>query len=339
MEDPDKFMVRGQDGDAINLAAGEPYFLHKHLSWLVGGMRELREIFPPYPNYAGQPELLKELRLRHPGNEIVVCNGAKQALLAAIYALKERAQHGIHKMYHRAPHWPTFPTLAKLSSLSFSNDSADCTCGAPQISIMTSPNNPDSWTTPALSHSSILDCVYAHPVYGHEGPLSDHQISVWSGAKLFGVSGLRVGWLATENKELAKYAADYVEKTTSGVCSEAQGRVADILYLSRQESQLVSESYAKARVDLLENGRLFTKYIGPHCRHVQGLPATDKGMFSYFNVLEPRVFDAACKETKVLLVPGSACGATEDGWYRMSLGMEPKVLDGHLKKLAGALHG
>jgi hypothetical protein len=103
--DPDKALVRTHGDGRINLAVGEPFFLHAHLGALVEDYDEDAPHMPLYPQYAGQPELLEILRRRHPDHHVVVTNGAKQAILAGLFALRRRS--GYSELGHRVPHWPS----------------------------------------------------------------------------------------------------------------------------------------------------------------------------------------------------------------------------------------
>lgn len=333
MSDPDKQIVRDPNDARANLAIGEPYFLHRWLSPFIAGYGG-EDPMPTYPQHTGHPRLLEALYAAYPGKRVVVTNGAKQALLAALYALKKK--YGFNELAHRFPHWPTYPTLASLSSMRFTTHLFDLT-HKPTCLVMTSPNNPDSWTAPADGVCHIWDAAYAHRVYGWDGKAPVHEISVWSTAKLMGLSGLRVGWLLTEDEVLAEAAADYVEKTTSGVNTDAQLRVAATLDKMQADPQPLYQAYGHARVDLLKNASICGKLLKPHARLIEGVPANHKGMFAWLQAWDTERFDAALKTAGVAVVEGRACGANEPGWYRISLGQTTAVLEPALTKLAEAL--
>ncbi len=325
--DPDKQLVRTQEDGQTNLAIGEPYFLHKHLHQFMEGGDKGPFKFPTYPNYKGDPVLLHELEYRHPGLHVVVTNGAKQALLAAFYALKEACID--RTVCHRTPLWPSYRTLVRLSGLSFLDDSSA------DIQVSTSPNNPDG--SIEKKPVDVLDAAYAHEVYGWDGTFPSHEVSVWSAAKLLGLSGLRVGWLVTGDRTLADLAADYVEKTTSGVNVEAQRRIAWVLGGMSLAPAITTQAYTAARVDLMKNGSFFNHWIAPYCEVVDGLPHNGRGMFAWFKVKSPTQFRLALQKSKVLVVNGAACGMEEDGWFRMSMGHCPEFTRSALENLADKL--
>ncbi len=321
--DPDKQLIRTQDGDTINLAIGEPIFLQNRLSFPYAGKEYQPEHYPPHQ---GQPELLTALRARHPGMHVVVANGAKQALLAAMYATREHLD--LAGVVHRAPHWPSYPTLSRLSGIDFF-ETAPKTWNH-MTHFVSSPNNPDGreWQG---EKCDVWDAAYAHSVYGWSGVRPDHKISVWSAAKLFGLTGERIGWAATDDEELAEKMADYIEKTTSGVNIHAQNRLTGIL---RMADWCNERNYEDAREDLRVNGQLFRDHLMKHTGFCRGTPMGDPGMFAWFYACQPEKFKAALVRAKVALVDGRACGMKDEGWYRMSMGQTVQVTEKALSRLA-----
>ena len=257
----------------------------------------------------GQPELLESLKKYHKGEYkyIVVTNGAKQALSATFYAYK---QLGKTWAYHPAPYWPSYPTLSKLVDLPFRFNKDD----SPPLEILTSPNNPNGQECVGWQ-CDIWDAAYFHPVYGATGKLA-HEVSIWSASKLFGISGLRIGWLATNNEKIAKEAATYVEKTTSGVNVNAQYHLNGILYILSLGH--TDKTYENARNEMLENGKMFMHYLGKYIKNCDGVPVSGKGGFAWFQVENPNHFNEALKRANVRMIPGSACGGGSD-WFRASM--------------------
>lgn len=339
--DPDKALVRTVDDGRVNLAVGEPYFLHRHLKGLIIEPRRARSM-ALYPPYCGVQELLEVLQTIYVptfGQHVVVTNGAKQAILAALYASRQTAPFGSQPtgVYHRAPHWPTYPTMASLSGLHFVSDVVPDPTH--YVTIASSPNNPDGWSfsdAALCNRCDIWDAAYAHHVYGWNGAIPQCRASVWSAAKLLGLSGYRVGWLVTSDKSFADAAADYVEKTTSGVNVHAQLKVAATLRWMQGNPLETARAYKAAREDLLKNGRIFQGYIGSACEKMDGLPANGCGMFAWFRVRDALRFENALGAAGVVAVRGAACGVPAgvgSDWYRMSLGVDPEVLEPALQKL------
>jgi aspartate/methionine/tyrosine aminotransferase len=304
----------------VNLAIGEPFFLQKHLLTRMWLPKQIPSS-PLYPCVGGEEFLLDELRrLHHRYKYIVVTNGAKQAIEAAFYAFK---QQGKTNVVHRVPYWPSYPTLARSQGLGF-----NVTANAQSITCITSPNNPDGYQDMAQTECDVWDAAYAHPLYGWKGLYPRARVAVYSAAKQLGLSGLRVGWLCTNEPELALAAGHLIEITTSGVSLPSQAYLAECLKAMRDPGQvqaLTSGEFA-AQAQLLANGSSFLTYLLDVCEGgAKGVPLTGSGMFAWFRAKEPAKFAKALVLAKVKLVTGEACGATEPGWYRMSMGHDYEV--------------
>ena len=336
--DPDMFMVRHHTNDGHNLSVGEPAFLQHSLDFL--------NILEPidnlhYPIVGGEKFLLEELHKLHPNfKHIVVTVGAKQGLLASLYALgqdyryqtisKDRNTgeelaynhivYGKRLVHHPAPHWPSFPTLSKLSGMGFTS-----TPDAAAIRIVTSPNNPNGKEISLNTPLDIWDAAYFNPLfplYGHTQALNG-RMAVFSAAKMFGVSAYRIGWVGTNEASLAKFAAEYVEKSTTGVCILAQNQMAGILRHIRRYGDGIPE-FEKARKILEQNATNLHRALDSYIDIYEGAP---KGMFAWIKAKDAAKFANALNMAKVQVVPGLACGMTEAGWFRLSIGWQTEYLD------------
>lgn len=319
MTNHDWQMAKNSEPGTINLAVGEPYFLQYHLynrsiftGELGAGLRLSETAYPPF---GGDPALISIIKEQlAPGyKHIVITNGAKQGILAAFYAAKEVL--GFKAVYHQGPYWPSYPTLAKQVGLEFNSKTT------PHASAMciTTPNNPDGNQAfdPASTYY-LWDAAYAHSVYGYCGVAPKHNVAVFSCAKTLGISGLRIGFVATNDDELAKSMAYYVEITTSGVAIASQLILTRLLEAQRDYSQETDRLYNSARQCLLNNAESFEKLIAPLCTKVSDLRS---GMFAWFQPADLERFNMAAVESKIKLVTGEACGGTPEQ-FRMSLGLK-----------------
>lgn len=315
-------MARSHNDKGYNLAVGEPFFLQDALA-------NYQEVHynkgMGYPLTNGQPFLLEHLQKHNPGKHIIITHGAKYGLLAAFYAYRELMN--FKDVSHRVPYWPSYPTLAKLSGLTFNQ-------GGATINVSTSPNNPDSSET--TEKCDIWDAAYSSQLLYKASEPPKHDVAVYSASKALGFSGLRVGWIVTHDAELAKLMSTFMEITTSGVSVASQGHVANLFDAasSVNGTTFIWSGLTKARETLNLNAELFRIYVSPLCEKVDGLPANSRGMFAWFKVKNQPLFEQAMKRADVRLVTGVACGMTEDGWYRMNLGHRTAVLKDALTKLA-----
>lgn len=339
MSAADMQLVRDHVPGGHNLAVGEPFFLQEVYKPLYPMWTESRI---QYPLLGGETELVQRLEARYSGQKVVVTNGAKQAILAAMYALQRTKTLPINGDYrrvlHSKPYWPTYPTMAELSHLTFKTDQVP---GLHRyLKVITSPNNPDGalGDDRATTHWDIWDAAYASKVYGWDHIVPWHKISVWSAAKLYGPSGYRIGWLATPDPVLAKRAAEYVERTTSGVCNLAQAHLNVLLRnlesLSPEEAVRLE---GKARAMLLDTSEAFMG-LAPYLQTIQGFPDTRQGMFAWVMAKNPEHFRNVLAKAKVKVVGGAACGGN-DCWFRISLGVTPDAMKAAVQAVQEAEDG
>ena len=330
--DNDSLMVRGSESGGFNIAAGEPAFITDTLSFL--NTVEIPTEPLRYPKLGGESELLEELHRLHPEfKHVVVANGCKQALLSSLHVLsqtrtfetvvrernkepvtKTELVQGRHLVYHKAPYWPSFKTISQISHMGFTS-SYDINA----IRIATSPNNPDGSEVDDNEPVDILDASYFNPIYAVYGHTKrpNALINCFSGSKMFGLSGIRIGWMCTNDSFIAKKVAEYVESTTTGVSLLSQLHMASVLRHSRRFQDAVPE-FIKAQKILHSNFDSLGLLLGEFCITMNVQPR--KGMFGWIQVKDHAKFDLALKASKVSVVPGRACGMKEDGWYRLSLG-------------------
>ncbi len=305
----DMQMARGAVEGGYNLAVGEPVLLQKHLQF-----PDFRSYGPyEYPTMDGHPELIAELRTLFPESKhIVITNGAKQALAAAFYAFRETKRKDA--VIHKAPYWPSYPTLARMNGLSF-------IAGGPgaftqEVDVLTSPNNPDGSQCEQRVSCDVWDAVYAHSLYGWNGIEPYYKIRVGSASKLLGLSGVRIGWAITDDRHYADSMRRYVELTTSGVSSLAQEYLTWALKHVNKHNPV--ECFAAARRETLQNGHSFKQLLGKHMERIKGVPADGAGMFAWVRPKDPEAFLNACQEAKVAVVTGIACGVDND-WVRLNM--------------------
>jgi aspartate/methionine/tyrosine aminotransferase len=341
----DLLMLRGEQDGMYNLAVGEPVFLQDAAWWCgrkMGGPLDVR-----YPPYGGSERLIEQIRksLRHAKKHIVVTTGAKQGLLAAFYAYARRTYQPKDHVLLQAPYWPSYPTLVSLSGGYSMGDPANVrpvpNGWSGDLRVVTSPNNPDGAET--MVDCDIWDAAYAHWVYGSK-VTPNATVSVWSAAKMLGLSGIRVGALTTDDADLAEYAREYVEKTTSGVANDSQAQLANILDAMSTSPDMTASAYVKARKTLMTNGHIFICHLQRFVSEFHGVPATGRGMFAWFKAPHDQMY-LALQKSNVKIIPGVACGARGPyeigsngmGWWRMSMGHSNDYTDKALTALAAAL--
>lgn len=322
-------MSRGTIEGGYNLAIGEPIFLQDKLLHISDHLHINKPL--QYPKVGGETDLLKELHERYTYDYIVVTNGAKQAIEAAFSAFKKLEDR--NAVLTPMPYWPSYPTLAKNQGLAFNEFVSPV---MKYISVNTSPNNPDG-SEHDNNVADIWDAAYASDTYGFSGTPPRHRVAIFSAAKLLGLSGIRVGWLCTNEKAIADAAAHHVEITTSGVSVLSQEHLYKCLW--QWSPDYGNEKLAEAKESLNQNSMLFQQLMQGMVRMVDGVPKNGKGMFAWFQAQDPEKFAIALKEAKVMLVTGEACGESKPDFYRMSMGNKPEVTREALTKLREAYFG
>lgn len=311
----DMLMLRGDVAGGFNLAVGEPVFLQEAMGDLSRYYLKAPDL--RYPPFAGTASLIEALDKFHDGeySHYVVTVGAKQALVASFHALKQLEK--TERVYTSAPYWPSYPTLVK--SAGMQHQTVRSRPLAKDIVVSTSPNNPNGMVS--NHRCDIWDAAYAHPVYGFTDPtmVPKHQVVVYSAAKLFGLSGLRIGWLGTNNPELARLAGEYVEKATSGVSTHDQFALEGVLGAANKGD--LHELFWQANKTLRANVETYVLRLGEYIQEDSGAWSDGTGMFAWFKPADPERFNSALEKSNVKVIPGNACGGHPD-FYRMNLGHE-----------------
>jgi len=299
------------DVSGFNLSLGEPHFLHETMVKHGVFPSELHGAYP-YPKTKAEPELEAQLRRYFPDGHLIIANGAKQAL-AAVFRYLSEAAWTYPTIYVQAPYWPSYPTLIKEAGMRQSSDY--------KFSLDAYPNNPDGRMIDR--RVDVLDAAYYSPVYTNGklkiGPLKDKcSVSVWSAAKLFGCSGVRVGWLHTYDDRMAQSARQFVEQTTSGVSVLSQRFLASTMQTLQTKEALVYEE----AINKLETNRKIFQRLSPHV----DISYCANGMFAWFRPVSHKKFSDALIRANVRMVTGDACGDLHT-YFRMSLGHTNEVTE------------
>ena len=172
-----------------DLGIGEPRFLSDVKTFLTD--RHYKDIANRgYPTKGGEPELIDALSV-FPGKYKVVCNGAKQALYAAIASVASADTSAVQTT--SVPYWNYLPAIVKRSGLVLVGPKNEIPVS--NIILNTSPNNPDGEISD--KECDVWDAAYAHEVYGFDADEHDikNKVYVRSASKLYGLSNDRIGWL------------------------------------------------------------------------------------------------------------------------------------------------
>lgn len=310
--------------DWIDLSFGEPKVVMNAL------FRQLNRFGDPfkmptlfdlpkweYQPAAGKPDLVNILEEKYDAR-VVVCNGAKQALAAAIYSFQ---RSGCSKLYFGKPYYPANPSIAASINIATSNSYMECDCR-----LLTSPNNPDGGYIPTrdiiLSQTempTIHDAAYYTDIYLPDGdfaiPLG--QIQIFSMSKMYGLSGLRIGYAVVHNEKYYQDMVDYIEMTTAGVSTASQDIARNIEAFFRDNPSYYDEFCREARASITL-ARKELENLDP--RVLEAVPTASNSMFGWFKA-GPDLDNVAAK---VHILPGELFG--EPGMMRMNIAHDPEVI-------------
>lgn len=317
--------------DWIDLSFGEPKVVMNAL------FRQLNRFGDPfkmptlydlpkweYQPAAGKPDLVKILEDKY-DTKVVVCNGAKQALAAAIFAFK---RSGCRSLYFGKPYYPANPSIAESIGMPTCDRELDSDCA-----LLTSPNNPDGkylkTSDIILSQTmkpTIHDAAYYTDIYLPENdfaiPLG--QIQVFSMSKMYGLSGLRIGYAVCHNEKYYQDMVNYIEMTTAGVSTASQDIARNIELFFRDNPAYYREFCKEARQSIAL-ARKELENLDP--RVLEMVPAESNSMFGWFKA-GPDLNNVAAK---VHILPGELFG--QPGMIRMNIAHDPEVIREAVERL------
>lgn len=310
--------------DVIDLSFGEPVVVMRAL------YNQLNRFGDPFkmPNLhnmlnwtyqpaAGKPDLVKILEEKYDA-KVVVTNGAKQALAAAIFSFK---RNGCQRLYFGKPYYPANPSIAESVGMLTSDQEHEC-----DSALLTSPNNPDGGCIKSsdiiLSQTmkpTIHDAAYYTDIYLPDGDFAIPMghVQVFSMSKMYGLSGLRIGYAVCHNDKYYKDMAEYMETTTAGVSTASQDIARNIELFFRENPSYYKEFCQEARA-AIALARKELERLDPDVLEL--VPCQTNSMFGWFKA-GPALDN---KAAKVHILPGEIFG--QPGMMRMNIAHPPELI-------------
>lgn len=288
-----------------------PFIAHRSVNiWEMG-----------YPDHNGSPDLIKELKVlaerqsKHRPKHLFVTNGATGAINAALYALKTVKTEWVvaNKRYY-----PVLPGIINSAGLIMCDTKhkqhlCDGELGCTDSNFITfvdSPSAPEGLVYP-FEKVDIFDAAYASRTYtkGYSHIPSDWKIMVGSIAKTLGLPSLRIGWVSTDNDDLANSLKHYVVSAYSGVSLVSQEMATGILkHLDKDKFEKLSASHIDDNREQIQ--KLFNRF-----GNKEEVPT--RGMFAVTKLEKSQV--KALNKANIVWQVGPSWGETEE-WARFSLG-------------------
>lgn len=317
----------------IDLGYGEPVIvkeiLRKYITLDNSKLDLLNAVYQP-PK--GNKDLIDLLEKKYK-TDVVVTNGAKHGVAAVMYALKKL---GYSDCAIPTPYWVSHKALITEAGLKFATLNDECSGRAVMI---TSPNNPDGkegtkaqfkmLTKEAKKDGCILihDAAYYTPIYmanpKETGPVGDVQI--YSFSKMWGLSGIRIGYVVVHNKELLPYVIEYVEHSCSGVSTASQAVAFAVESHFRDFPKLRKDFEKECRKAIAASRKALMK-IDPSVLKV--LPCTSNSMFAWCEVGPKLDYKAA----KVNMMPGEIFGGPSN-MVRLNLAVNSDLISTAVDRL------
>lgn len=298
-----------------------------------------------YTESQGSPTLRKEIAGMYATtqpDDILVFTGANEAIYLFMMAA---LQSGDHVIVH-APHYQALSEVAKGIGCEVSPWYAREAHGwaldldelkgllrpATKAIVVNLPHNPTGYLMPKADFDALnrfaqennlllfSDEVYRESEYDMKDRLpaavdyGAHAVSLGVTSKTYGLAGLRIGWLATQNRDLYNKIASLKDYTT--ICNSAPSEfLAEVAIrhrekLARRNLQIIKHNLAIIDELFTRHASLFT-WRRPKAGSM-GFPKLLQGDVESF-------CENLVKKTGVLLLPGSMYDETENH-FRLGLG-------------------
>lgn len=326
--------------DWIDVSVGEPHVVRENLVKIFDlSVYEVPNVphMYEYPMPNGYKPLVQLLEDKHHA-PVIITNGAKQALGACFYALK---QMGKNDVLMRQPYWALIPPLAQMHGLSCVFDDASCHSGVPSADsvLCLSPNNPDGWTisnegmkalAQALHEEGIPfihDAAYFTPCYLNSSTYPVFgDVQIYSISKMLGLSGLRLGYVVCHSTEFYKLILNYMENMTVGVSLMPQIFLHDLMRRMKSYPTLTQQFEGQSYYDLQESKKIIRK-VDPEILEVNTDIEQQAGMFGWFKVGPKANF----AKSKINVINGELFGGP--GMVRMNLGFNASIMEEIVQRL------
>jgi aspartate/methionine/tyrosine aminotransferase len=319
--------------DWIDVSVGEPHVVREILLkyFKVDGysLPQPEHVWE-YPPPTGYQPLVQMLEEKH-GHPVIITNGAKQALGACFYALKKMGKQTLGMM---EPYWALIPPLVEMHGLTPA-------IGAHPYNIDSylalAPNNPNGAfpylecleaTCQSKNIPLIHDAAYYTHVYlpfGTELKVYG-DVQIYSISKMFGLSGLRLGYVVCPNPAFYKLIQEYMEAMTVGVSITSQIFLTDLMVRMKQDPESFQKFEEEAHEALTNSKRLLLQ-VDPDILMVAPQMVNINGMFGWLRVGPKANF----QKSKINFIDGALFGGP--GMVRMNLAFNQEKMQDIVNRL------
>jgi aspartate/methionine/tyrosine aminotransferase len=259
-----------------------------------------------YPAHQGIAELVEAVHKFLKINfgeykHVLITNGATHALSASLNAYRN-ADFRIVECLTQPLYYRFYPQT--ISDAGLIHKAEDIICESDltkSVYVIASPSNPTGELSfNSIEKNTIFDCVYSSKTYCKTGySIPAHEVLVGGINKLSGLTGVRIGWLATNSKVLYDLAYKSLEGSTCCVSLPSQLIALEML------NKADWDTFYDQSNDLLERNREALSKIS-YLFGNQKMPRN--GMFAFFEV-DQKLLDLFSK-SNVIFTPGNLMGGS-----------------------------
>lgn len=191
--------------EKICLGWGEPVVCREVLDQLYTPPLDLIKIKTmEYAADDGDPELIAEVQnylqktCGRTYKHIIITSGTTPSINIVLRVLKRF--EGIKLVNTHNHYFPYYPEIIKKNGLAHVGNFK--LTGTDRVNLIDMPSNPTgSMSQSAFNYNTIWDSVYYNPVFINSPRLTikPHRVNVGSLSKVFGLTGLRIGYIATDS--------------------------------------------------------------------------------------------------------------------------------------------
>jgi aspartate/methionine/tyrosine aminotransferase len=325
-----------------------------------GAAEKFQNVWLGYTESTGSPALRREIAKIYDTiqpEQILVHTGAEEAIFLFMLAV---VKAGDHIIVH-APHYQSLSEVAKSLSCDVSpwlareennwaldlDELKRLLRPNTKVIVVNTPHNPTGYLMSRADFDSVnrfaqendlllfFDEVYRESEYdtGLRLPagcdMGEHAVSLGVTSKTYGLAGLRIGWIATKNRQIYEKMASLKDYTT--ICNSAPSEfLAEVAMRNRQI--LIDRNLGIIKTNLETMDKFFTHHsslftwVRPRAGSM-GFPKLLKGDIEDF-------CDKVVREAGVLLLPGTMYDDTGNhfrvGLGRKNLPQAVERLDNHL---------
>ena len=148
-------------------------------------------------------------------------------------------------------------------------------------------------------------------------------------SKAYAMTGYRIGWAVTKNKDMAKAIEQLACNDTSCTNTMAQFAALEAITGPQEPIEEMVKEYKKRR-DLLHS--LINEIPGMHCKPPKGafyLMVNVREILNKLNISAAKLCDMIMEEAHVLILPGTCFGLFGDDFVRFSyVSTEANIIEG-----------